>query len=491
LGLILACGFSLFFLAHNGFVPRSIGNGDAAFHIRYLDSFEFKNPKAYHGFSSFYALCAYIRNLFPVNIADTHMAALAIGFFILIATFNAICEAALERVAGFVAFLGAASLAALVSYGLLFPLYNQFFLQGGYVHTFGCVIYPLIIAAYATANDYRFKLPSLLCGVAALRFTYGLNLADCAVGCFSLAAFEAFRSETRRARVVSSVCALLLLGIAGVSFIRLLPLMGQAGASTKFSLPLVWLVYILSLLLALFVSPREGKDKVNSRATAIVSCAAALIAAALIVQLGFFSLGARLRYYMLKHTIYPLTAVIILHTTLVIQAACNWKAKGLVRGSLRLGGPIAILLLLSFVIGPLIKDTFSARSFTIVTKREWLAIESVLKTSGKKFGGYLASSWPAAHYVNEAFGRPMGLDGLRKAKVDISSESCVFWLTGVRREELRRVVKSVKGSVDGRLKQLDQLYESALAEANSGVHVGSFPELRIRYICGVSGGNAT
>jgi hypothetical protein len=194
---------------------------------------------------------------------------------------------------------------------------------------------------------------------------------------------------------------------------------------------------------------------------------------------------------MLKHTIYPLTAVIILHTTLVIQAACNWKAKGLVRGSLRLGGPIAILLLLSFVIGPLIKDTFAARSFTIVTKREWLAIESVLKTSGKKFGGYLASSWPAAHYVNEAFGRPMGLDGLRKAKVDISSESCVFWLTGVRREELRRVVKSVKGSVDGRLKQLDQLYESALAEANSGVHVGSFPELRIRYICGVSGGNAT
>ncbi|NDC37860.1 MAG: hypothetical protein EBZ48_07380, partial [Proteobacteria bacterium] len=46
--LVVAIAITAWFLVHNDFTLQSAGNGDGAFHVRYLNSYISKDPDAYH-----------------------------------------------------------------------------------------------------------------------------------------------------------------------------------------------------------------------------------------------------------------------------------------------------------------------------------------------------------------------------------------------------------------------------------------------------------
>jgi hypothetical protein len=482
LGFAIALATTAAFLTHNAFSLRSTGNADAAFHVRYMFSFESKSAAAYHGFSVFYTLCIFLKELFGINVAMAHLAGLTGGFFLLTATLSVVL---LPRIDGDMPLgLRAASAALLIGliWCLIFPLYNQFFLQGGYVHTFGAVTYPLLVVAYASSEQRYVRVLFLLLGVGMLRFMYGLNLPDCALGGAILIIAEAIRTKSRSQRMLMYGAFIALAGISVASYVKLLPRAGQSGAGTQFSLQSVWALYAVSALMAL-ACRWTGITARNPFLTRVIASSTALFLSALVVQLAFFASGKPLRYYMLKHAMYPLLVITVLHGAIILDALRveSWH-RGIVSRVLACLS-LFILIIEAFILSPILRDTFESRSYAVVTQQEWSAIESVLERTEKRFGGYLAPSWPAAHYINEAFGRPMGISALRMGMLDVSPETCVFWPTGSRREELRRVAKSLKGSVDSTILQLERFYEKAEAEQFAKSEFGVFSRLRIKYLC--------
>ncbi len=482
LGVAIALAITAAFLSHNAFSLRSTGNADAAFHVRYLFIFESQSSGAYHGFSVFYTLCIFLKELFGMNMPMVHLVVLTGGFFLLTATVAVVLLPRNNDDMPLVWRAASAAMLIVLVWCLVFPLYNEFFLQGGYVHTFGAVTYPLIVVAYASSEQRYARALVLLSGVGMLRFMYGLNLPDCALGSALLVFVEAIRAKSRNQLILMCGLIVLLLGISVASYVKLLPRAGQSGAGTQFSLQLVWMLYVGSAAIAL-ACRWSGVGERNPFLARVITSCAALFLSALVVQVSFFLSGKRLRYYMLKHAMYPLLVLTLLHGAIILDAlSVRGGRYGLVSRVLA-GLSLIILVTEAIVLSPILKDTFQSRGYALVTQQEWLAIESVLDRTGKRFGGYLASSWPAAHYINEAFGRPMGIPALRIGMVDVSPATCVFWPTGPRREELRRVAKSLKGNVDSRIRQLEEIYDRAESGQLAKTDFGTLSGLRVKYVC--------
>jgi hypothetical protein len=480
--LLIACVVTFVFAQLNGYTLRTNGNADAAFHIRYLNQFESHSAVAYHGFVSFYAVCILLKDVFALSLPTAHFVALAFGLFVVIAAvgtvWKGVCaeQQGSARLASCMAFI-------LLSVGLILPLYNQFFLQGGYVHAFGTVTYPLLISLYVYSGSVLWRIVSLIVGLACLRFMYGLNLPDYSLACASVVAMELLGTCSRWIKLILLGVVAVFLFSAWVSFQKLVPMAGQSGAGTPYSLYTVWCLYGVGVALAIGeLSLRRGKaqETVYGRALSITT---ALVAGALLVQLTYVFSGKRLLYYMLKHPLYPLMALLLLCLVIVAQNAKWGMGKGGARSRGMVAGALLLCSALALTLRPILADTFIKPSYGFARHDEFAAIGSVLTATGRRFGGYLAPSWPAAHYINEAFGRPMGLRSFKSASLDMSPDSCVFWPTGIRREDLRRVHRSLRGDLDSVLNALDARFDTVMLAAPDSKLVGAFPELRMRFLC--------
>lgn len=477
-------GLLFLFLKTNSFRLPNIGNADAGFHIEYMRAFAAEEPGAYHGFVGFYAVTLWLKQIFDLNHYQVHLLSLSLGFLLVSGTFFFTTFKLL--LPDDVRFLHAVILAVLLSLAgalIVLPVYNEFVIQGGYVHAFGCIVYPIAALLYALGSSPIRRLLALIIGVVGLRFSYGLNLGDLMVIAAVLSALEIRGEKKLWTRVIAASLAVLFSIGAVRSYLSIWTILDMSGAATEIELWLIWFSFLV-MAVTLFVFMRWGL-----RLTLSVPVKRLLLFCALMLvvttgmQVLFYLLGQQMSYYMFKYTVYSA----LLTVAAGVGVACSMSMLGLGSvsrvGWLSCSGMLVALILLFIGYRPYFLDSYGNRTYSLVAFDEWEAVEQTLAQSGKRLGGYITHDWPRFHYVNHAFGHSVDWEAYKNGDVRLEPGFCVFWPIGKKRVRLAGVMQVVHGQAHRVAQKLEAKYEVLLSNPSTSEIVGFFPGLRLHYLC--------
>ncbi|MCO6430376.1 MAG: hypothetical protein J5J00_05895 [Deltaproteobacteria bacterium] len=459
---------------------QTIGNGDAAFHVEYLNRFINKKPDAYHGFTSYYTLTHLIQYFGGLEIFDAHYVALSLSYLALCMALLALFRDYWGSPVSPIAIAAVAICTIAVSALWLVPIHSQFMLQGGLAHCFGAFIPIVFVLFYSIADSMWGRLIIISFFVAATRFTYGLNLGDALFVGGVLALVEA-RAERKKGRPKLSALALLfsaaMLVAALYAYSEIFKIIGKGGASTKINLNILWVSYSL-LILTVGSLPYLLKNNLSPLQRRIAVSTLSVLAVTLAAQLIYRLLGKKAKYYMMKYVFYSNFVAFF------AIAAVFWMIVRYKKYRFALPAGLAIVLYLA-AFSPYIED-FKRRKSPLVNEQEWYFIKNTIESRRKQFGGAIIPSWPAYRYIHARYGRPKSLKTLLNGRVMSKPGYCIFYVTGKRRNELLRNVriwqKRSKGPprLNEVLLSLDKLYSQ---EAASVWESGFEPKLELRYVC--------
>ncbi len=429
----------------------SLGGGDVGGHALFLSDFAADSPGAYHGFVTFYAVADAAGRLLGRDV----FAAFRAGFF-------ATVFGSLACIAAAVALVGRswsrASWAALAALGmvvlnlLFFPLLHYHQADGFYPHLFG--VLPLLATWVLSGASQRpaARVAILLGWTVVTRFTYGLNLGDALLAAAALLALEARSLPTRPRRVALVAVAASLLPAAVLTYARLEPLAGEAGA---FRVPLLPLTLLgegrLAWLLArLPATARRAGIDLPAEAARLVRLPVAFAAVNLAVHVLVAASGEPLRYYFFKYHFHAVALLVAASLALApAVAGPALTGRGLPTGGRRVLARWSLAALIGLILVGGANGRYLSsyrelvfghppwRRFKPLADRDGLArIQAALRAEGMTFGGLLSAGWPLMHFMNGALGyRPLATTRWWRQVVPAARDipapgTCAFWYSG-------------------------------------------------------------
>ena len=456
LGFLIATSAMFFFaLYHPGFHGLvSVGGGDAGNHVYYKNIFVTSASDVNQGFVSFYGLVYWLERLFDLNDFSAIRAGFYLTIFALLSIFTALIttlsasEGPVSRSRLPIIFLLVLLLGFVPAYRIVLPILHYLQADGFFPQFFGLL--PLFLTWYLYVHS-RHSLAvvlTLFSGALWYRYTYGLNLGDLLLAICLLTLLALIRlikaeapliTKNRRDKILLFGCTSASFLAALFCYLKLSTVISLPGATIKTDLPTALagiILMSLSLLASVDISQSEERKKALTfgAAIGIASCAPLML---------FLHYADAPNYYLYKYLLHAAVlvtcAVLINSAFTLLQCIVEFKARSFTR-------PV-IILLLSFSGLWSLKESYLSYSpafrerikhqvkneliSPLVDLKAWEIIDSKLKSSGKKMGGYVTSSWPVSNFMNSAFGLHGEYPFYKDAKVIVLPGYCSFWESGV------------------------------------------------------------
>lgn len=413
----LPAAWALFLLYSRWFggLPLIV-DGDSGTHVAARDTFAASNPHEYNGFITFHTLTWWIE-----RVRRHAFVSFALVYYLAVAATAALpplaASATLDRLpparrrAGLAVAVGAT---VLLVYFLFAPLLHYHQAEGFFPHVWTV---PLLLIWFADGmlRPRALRVATLLLGVIAYRYSYGLNLGDLLLAAAALCLFE-LRGAGARARAILPVLSLGLAAAGVYAHLRLRPVFALDGWIIPHDHRQVLLGQAL-LVAALVSLPAsrparaalDGSDLSRwLRLPILFGAMNAIVCARLLLAPPLHA------YYQMK---YSLHAVILLGAATVVALTVvvgHWPAGKAARLALALPLLLALVGLTVTVRGfAAYRPSFLERAFGRPPFRQlhpladlgaWPRIERVLRDHRAKFGGYLVTFYPLMSFMNAAFG---------------------------------------------------------------------------------------
>jgi hypothetical protein len=415
---------------------------DAAVHNLTARSFQTVDPGEYQGFVSLYSFWFFMGqfvDFISAANASFHLAELAVAFSPAIVGFSL-----LQPYKGRPFYAGAVALlvaGGAIGYLLVLPLEAFHFAGGFWAHLFALIPLLGIWWADSLIRSPSLRILAILLLAALYRYTYGLNLADLLAALAGVFALEAAGTRlTRNGRIAAGLVALASLGAAQHAFSLLVPqLTSSTGWIVPHDMATVWRGQLIGVgaLGAGMVLERRPLLRAL-RFPALFALANALSVELFKAQPGgeraYTAMWAN--YYFNK---YSLHAVILLGCALVV-AASYWAAALVAKPVWRNVAGTALTAVLLFAgagklqegVAPYQKVLAEVNSHAPYPRlRPWIDVEalrlirSTLRSEGREHGGYLASYYPLAAFLNGTLGHGKAPFWERQP-VETTPGHCVF-----------------------------------------------------------------
>lgn len=293
-----------------------------------------------------------------------------------------------------------------------------------------------MILAYSLSENRWIRVAFLVGGLPALRFAYGLNLADVAIATAALLWVEV-RWETKpSARFVLWCLALACAALAVVSYTKLSVLLGAGGAVQPLRHGFVVLGLTLLVGMTFMKTSAEASDVL--RRLIYYFRAIAFVNVLVIILLYLFSFPGG--YYLEKYPIMVLVIGIIvwgvLTTRLVIlsKRILTWEIV------LAFVIPICFFASMESYHGSFAERAIGVPPFKKISplfdSEADRIIGTILKKEGKRFGGFIIPIWPISSFMNanrrclehfESSSGPELWEVFAQGSVNAGSGYCVFW----------------------------------------------------------------
>ena len=451
LGLVAAAVFTFLLLFNRWFGGLVvIVDGDSGTHVALRDQFATYSPGEYAGFVTFYALTWWIERLVPsafVSFATCfYIAAILYAVLPLCAAITTLQTSRRPRSA----FLLVAIVWIAVLYFLAIPLFHYHQSEGFFVHVFGVAPLLALWLADGLVRPPRLRLICFALGIAAYRFTYGLNLGDLLLVAAVIVGLEARACTTRRlAWCLFAVVAFGLVIAARYCYQRLEPLWQLDG----------WII------------PPDLRKAALAEWLLVAVCGLPLVIPSLRARLRGTGIGRLVRvpiafgainatvvtwmlwhpplkiYYLAKYNLHALW--LLAAATIVLLAALVGSTSVQPSPSRRRRASVAIVGLAATTIAAgtlwwraivVYRPGFLERAWgrppfrvlhPLADLGAWMRIERVLKHEHKRFGGYLTTYYPVMNFMNAAFGYPNGGIHFYYGRPAIEAPGyCDFWESG-------------------------------------------------------------
>ncbi len=427
---------------------------DGGTHVFIKDQFALAFPDIYNGQVAYYGFTWLLEKILGIDAFRSftlafYVAVPATVVFPMLVSFSVISQTGGSKLLGLA---GAAAVVVFASLGVLLvvilPLmhYNQ--AAGYYAHVFGLLPLLALWAADSQIRHPLLRVGALLCGLALVRYTYSLNLADVAVAVAALLLVDGAR---RWHRLGQAVLALGLIATAFWLASQIAPIFRIWGGMQGF--PMTDLLKADMILLAgLFLYAAT-----HARGSAESSLLGSPLVRALRFPLFFaaangaffahFRQGKGVQYYYPMK--YQIWACILLALALVVMLAHfavallqkgAWRAPRIWLGAGLVAGVLA-------TVPPIWLTTFSEYRVTLQERMrphrppyrylrpladvEGISrIKAVLSSQHKRFGGYLTSFFPMFSFMNGTLGLHSGRQEFFPPAT--LPGTCAFWVSRER-----------------------------------------------------------
>jgi hypothetical protein len=469
----------------------TVGGWDSGNHLYLRRSFLEYDPAAYYKFVTYYGVTAGFEWLLGLDAFES----MRLGFYAipfafivcLLASHVAAADHDRDTVASVrVGHLVLGALFVAAALICLLPLLHYHQADGFYVHLFGLI--PLMAGAtlYGLVRGRITRVALLLVWCVLQRFTYGLNLGDCAATAGIMLAVEGCQLRGPRiGRWALFGVASVMLVAAILVYKTLAPLVreGGGGGITRPGMryTLVGELLLTALLLSLPIVAQRVGPGLGDVASRLARFAATFGALNLVVHGLVVVLPHPDEYYFLKYHVYGL--VLTLGISLVVTAVLVGRALA--------GDPIwrrhplpliavGVLGLALFCIGLGYRPyeaSFRERlrgqpPWRIIMpqadRRGWDHIQAALTAERCTFGGILAPSFTLRssdslmHFTNAALGLPgQWMDSIQRVKRGVIIEkigACIFWYgDDTALDELDRYQRRYGGQIGDAARALNAL----------------------------------
>ena len=449
---LLPVGFAVWALYHRDFGGfPNLDGWDGGSHVLIKDLFAGVAPDIYSRQVSYYGYVWWLEKIFHLDAFRSFAMAFYVAVIGTLALAMTITftflrgEAQANRMVRSTGIVATALATGGILWLVLLPLlhYNQ--AAGYYVHLFALLPLMLVWAVDVCVRLQFLRVLALLGGVALLRYSYALNLADVAVATAFVLLFEGFRG---RWRIIQGLLVAGLSAAAYVAIRELRPVFRVWGGMQRFDMDeilkadllLVGIVFVYTVATAWKNVPW---DFIRSRLFRTVRFPL-FFALASSTFLSIFRKEQGVQYY--YPTKYQIWACMLLAFVLVIVLAHLLQVW-----ATRLSWRRPRAYVLAALVGLLLATVPSIWQKTFAGYRETLQermgphhatykylrpladveavarIKSVLSTNHKQFGGYLTSFFPMFSFMNGMFGHHAG----HQEFFSPASEPghCVFWVS--------------------------------------------------------------
>lgn len=273
------------------------GTGDSANHLEILYKFVGSNPKIYFGFTVFHNTVFWIGKLLALNSFEAFRATFYFSVALSLLFILIILRHSLSQSIGWIIIL---VFCAMLSLFTLLPIYAFNQMHGFYGHLFSIPLFLLLPVLYSqqgiTPLHRWFNLS--LC-VIAIRFTYGLNLAEVFLTLTILVMYDRDLFKTRIwLRYAIGLGGVL---IAGYCFYRIFDRMYIDGFYQKIGPEYLWLLELLVVLGILYLKCSKWGNTTNLWKKRFYHFCFVFLLIHLPVQALYYFIPERDQYYFYKH----------------------------------------------------------------------------------------------------------------------------------------------------------------------------------------------
>lgn len=469
---------TLIYIAINQFSLIELGTGDAYHHFKVLNRFEFRYPNAYHGFVSVYALVLAVKDIFSLNIYQAFIAVIYFNFFytlsLLYLIFFKIGNLKLNFT-NILTFL-------IITFFVLIPVYFEYIGQGGFVHAVSIFILPTFAFLYAFIERPFLRVILLGLFPIILRYTYGLNLSDVILTSTVLLILEFNLIKYLNYKFIKAIVFIVGILASSKAYIEIIKIIKQGGSGTNINSNLIFL-FVLIFVFAYFIYKKSlyrERVNLNKQQIRLFNFSSILASITVVTELSFLFIENKYSYYDYKY----ISNITILISFVSIIFYFKIFNRILIRFSIILSFIVLIVLAMyDLHYNSYVKDKHKLFKFNEIN-----AIEAVLTSLNKKFGGFICHSWPRFRIVNHHFGKVNSTSfkyysQKGKAIFKLKENQCIFWQNSKKdREALAKVMGGI-----GAYKRMEKFKEIALLQKREGkftmIDSKSVSESQISYVC--------
>lgn len=422
----------------------STGGGDAGNHIHVANEFASGNTSFYQSFVAFHAAIHSLQSLLDGDYFLAFQVAYYAGIVAVLYCVNLLAVVLAShsnysggrRVLFYLTFLG---LAWYPAQRVSLPILHYLQSDGFFPQFYGSVLTFYLCLAYVRIRPLFLRYGFLFLGIVLLRYTYGLNLADCfiTVGILSLIDFHSTRLRLAFGILsVGSICVGLLCYrlLYSILFIR------GGIIATEVPLELAGR-FLVSIGLLFAYRAVHRSDTLRSEELGRLCLFAGVLGAVTFVSQGtYLTLATKPTYYIYKYAfsadLIVISAAVLLGAAVVTDFATSQISF------VRLTKGTAVLLPLFcgllfykhgyFALRPsYVERTQDSRTPQMLSpmydSQAATIVRQILTTRNARFGGLITPLWPVSNFFNAAFGYYREWPLYTRGLVTKENGYCVFW----------------------------------------------------------------
>jgi hypothetical protein len=452
---LLLSGFAVWALYNRNFGGfPNLDGWDGGTHVFIKDQFALAAPDIYNGQLAYYGFTWLLERILGVDSFRSftiafYVAVVATVVFPMLVTFSVTSATSGSKLLAFgVGTTVVVAASAGVWLVVILPLmhYNQ--AGGYYAHLFGLLPLLGLWAADSQIRHPFLRVGALLGGLALVRYTYSLNLADVTVAVAALLLVDGARRWHRLGQAV------LALGLAVATYwiaAQIAPIFRIWGGMQGF--PMTELLKADMILLAgLFLylaTQARGSSELSVLSSPLLRALRfpLFFAAANGAFFAHFRQGKGVQYYYpMKYQIWACILLALAVVVVLAHLAVALLQKGAWRTP-RTWGAVLVIGAVLATVPPIWLKTFSEYRVTLRERMgshappykylrpladvEGIArIKAVLSSQHKVFGGYLTSFFPMFSFMNSTFGFHSGRQEFFPPVTQPGA--CVFWVSRAR-----------------------------------------------------------